>query len=186
MKALNRFILLICSCFLIHSSLFAQKEESKALKPHSPKRASLYSAVLPGLGQVYNEAYWKVPVIYTGLITSVYFIVDNNDQYQEFRSAYNSRFSNGEEIESADYTDKYKTTSTSSLLKLQDFYRNQRDFATIISVGIYLINIVDAAVDAHLFHFDVSEDLSMNVQPILYPPNQFESQAAGFSLSINF
>lgn len=156
------------------------------MKPHSPKRASIYSAVLPGLGQVYNKAYWKVPVIYTGLAAGVYFIVDNNDQYQDFRSAYNSRFVNGEEIDAADYTDKYQTTSSSSLLKLQEFYRNQRDFATIITVGIYLINIVDAAVDAHLFHFDVSEDLSMNVQPILYPTNRFESQTAGFSLSLHF
>lgn len=156
------------------------------MKPHSPKRASIYSAVLPGLGQVYNESYWKVPVIYTGLATGIYFIVDNNNQYQDFRSAYNSRFVNGEAIDPSAYTDKYENTSSSSLLKLQEFYRNQRDFATIITVGIYLINIVDAAVDAHLFHFDVSEDLSMDLQPILYPPNQFQSQRAGFSLSIQF
>lgn len=163
------------------------QENSKAMKkPHSPKRASIYSAVLPGLGQVYNKSYWKVPVIYTGLAAGIYFIVDNNDQYQGFRSAYNSRFVDGVEIDAADYTDKYKTTSSTSLLKLQEFYRNQRDFASIITVGIYLINIIDAAVDAHLFDFDVSEDLSMNLQPILYLPNQFESQTAGFSLSIHF
>lgn len=146
---------------------------------HSPKAAGIASAVLPGLGQAYNRKYWKIPIIYAGLATAGYFIYYNYTIYSNFQKAYELR-NDGDtstNLSSFDvwyitstqtiYTDGYESTQLS---ELSNIYRRSTDLSIIIAAGIYALNIIDAVVDAHLFRFDVSDNLSMNLQPFYTPP----------------
>ncbi len=134
---------------------------------HSPKKALLRSLLVPGLGQAYNKKYWKIPIIYAALGTSVYFIVDNNRQYNEFKNAYIIR-NDGDSTT----TDRYPQYSDDNLITLTDFYRRNRDLSVVLTAGIYLINVLDAMVDAHLYEFDVSDELSIRVRPEVYYTRQ--------------
>ncbi len=140
------------------------KKDSIALL-HSPRKATLLSVAIPGLGQAYNKKYWKIPVIYglAGLMT--YFIVDNNKEYKIYKKAYSYRLDNDSST-----VDIFENTYRPEDLKtLKDYYRRNRDLS-IIALGMtYVLNIVDAAVDAHLYYFDVSDDLSMKIQPSVNP-----------------
>lgn len=145
------------------------KKDSIALL-HSPRKATLLSVAVPGLGQAYNKKYWKIPVIYglAGLMT--YFIVDNNKQYTIYKTAYSVRLDGDPAT-----IDKFEGTYRDEDLKtLKDYYRRNRDLS-IIALGMtYILNIVDAAVDAHLYYFDVSDDLSMKIQPAVnHMPNNY-------------
>ncbi|MBC8265453.1 MAG: hypothetical protein H8E84_00630 [Flavobacteriales bacterium] len=142
---------------------------------HSPKKAALLSAVLPGLGQIYNKKYWKVPIIYGGLLTSAYYINDNNIQYQQYKKAYLLRIDNNPNTID-DFVSDY---SSRDLLILKDFYRRNREISILIFTGVYILNIVDASVDAHLFYYDVSNDISLHFLPIS------TAHFNGFSLTIN-
>lgn len=134
----------------------SQSNESKTIK--SAHKASILSAVVPGAGQVYNKKYWKVPIIYASLATSIYFIKDNQNKLTTYHDAYITRSNGGTD----DYIDIY---NNSQLLTIVDYYERNRDVSYIIAGAIYLLNIVDASVDAHLFDFDISEDLSLNTTP---------------------
>ncbi|GAB3200253.1 hypothetical protein ABID22_003120 [Pontibacter aydingkolensis] len=142
-----------------------------------PAKAAFYSAIIPGAGQVYNKAYWKVPIVYaTGAVLG-YFLIDNNKNYQDFRLALNQR--------SRNETDKYVNSpiygvynpqngvltqrGTENLRYSRDFYRRNRDLTILLSVLAYGLNIAEAYVHAHLKDFDVSEDISLQVQPNLIP-----------------
>ncbi len=130
----------------------------------NPKRAGLFSAILPGLGQAYNRQYWKVPVIYAGLGAAGYFMVDNYNNYQSYRKAYVGRINNPY------YTDQYTNIYTSAQLKqLQDDYNRFLDM-TVLFTGVgYALQIVEAMTGAHLKNFDVSRDLSVNIRPSIQP-----------------
>lgn len=145
--------------------------DSISVPRHSPKKASLLSLVLPGAGQFYNHKYWKIPVIYTGFAVSGFFIYDNNKQFQLFRSIYLKRANNS--ADTANIQPEYKHLSKSQLDDQKEYYRYNRDLSIIIAAGIYIFNIIDAAVDAHLFYFDISDNLSLKLSPS-------EMYAAGF------
>ena len=134
----------------------SQSNESKTIK--SAHKASILSAVVPGAGQVYNKKYWKVPIIYASLATSIFFIKDNQNKLTTYQDAYITRSNGGTD----DYIYIY---NNSQLLTIVDYYERNRDVSYIIAGAIYLLNIVDASVDAHLFDFDISEDLSLNTTP---------------------
>ena len=138
-----------------------------------PKKAGLYSAILPGSGQVYTKKYWKVPVIYGGLITSAYYINESNDFYQLYKSTYLNRLD-------GDFTDNLNY-SDSDLRTLTEHYRRNREVSALLFTLTYILNIVDASVNAHLFDYDVSEDLSLHIQPVYFS----KENASGFSLSFN-
>ena len=138
-----------------------------------PKKAGLYSAILPGAGQVYTKKYWKVPVIYGGLITSAYYINESNDLYQLYKSTYLNRLD-------GDFTDNLNY-SDSDLRTLTEHYRRNREVSALLFTLTYILNIVDASVNAHLFDYDVSEDLSLHIQPVYFS----KENASGFSLSFN-
>ena len=153
----------------------AQTEEVKSNK--SAHKASLFSAVIPGSGQVYNKKYWKVPIIYASLSTSIYFIQNNQKKLNNYQDAYILRSNGGID----EYTDIY---SNSQLLTIVDYYERNRDVSYIITAAIYLLNIVDASVDAHLFDFDISEDLSLKASPqIIDTPT---GRSSVLSLKMNF
>ncbi len=117
----------------------------------SPLKAVLFSAALPGLGQVYNRSYWKIPVIWAFGGYFIYEIVNNNNKYLDYKDAYL----------------RSQTPSNPSgdqrMKTLRDFYRDQRDQFYLYSALVYLINIFDAYVDAHLFDFDVSDRMRVGM-----------------------
>ena len=162
---------LICIIFLFFSlSQFSigqntnteSKTDTSFVKIHSPKKASIFSAVCPGLGQAYNKKYWKIPVIYVGFGVLGYFAVTNNNEYKIYKEAYNLRTDNDSTT-----IDNYSNYSADNLLTIKNYYRKNLELTVIISAALYILNIVDASVDAHLYDFDISDDLSMKIEPIL-------------------
>jgi len=160
---------------------------------HSPKKAAIYSAILPGLGQAYNKKYWKIPIVYAGFGAIGYFIKWNNGNYKEMKQAYVD-LTTGDPNEGShvdlfppDYdfsnSGTYNNAKT-ALTKQQDYYRRNRDLLVISFVGFYGLNIIDASVDAHLFDFDISEDLTFNWQPSMQSVDQ--QLVYGFNCSFNF
>ncbi|MBX2826667.1 MAG: hypothetical protein KTR22_00795 [Flavobacteriaceae bacterium] len=148
-----------------------------AYDPLAPSRAAFYSAVLPGLGQAYNKRYWKIPIVYAGIGTGVYFYLQNTDDYNRFRDAYKRRL--------AGFTDdEFQGISDDRLIDAQRTASRNRDVSLIVSIVFYLLNIIDANVDAHLRQYNVSEDLS--IQPsILRDPNPINTQG-NYGLSFKF
>lgn len=135
------------------------------MEPHSPLKATVYSAVLPGLGQIYNgnkkegslvRRYWKVPVVYAGLGTCVGFIVFNHEHYKTFKNEYVASMTGGE---------RTMEGTPQQLEQIQEQYHQWRDLSYIALAGVYVLQLIDANVDAHLFYYDVSRDLSMNFHP---------------------
>ena len=168
--------------------------DQNAEEVHSPRKATIYSAVLPGLGQAYNKKYWKIPVIYAGFAAFGYFIYWNNDNYQIMKQAY-SDFTDGDpetnsylDLDGAQYydlgTEPDDTNFKQAVLKQQDYYRRNRDLLVISIVGFYGLQIIDASVDAHFFDFDISEDLTLNWQPTM---NYFNQQTVyGINCTFTF
>jgi len=131
-------------------------EEKKVIDPLSPSKAAFYSAILPGLGQAYNKKYWKIPIVYAALGTGIYFYIDNNRNYNRYRRAYKRRL--------AGFTDdefQGVVADNNALIDAQEFYQRNRDLSLLLTVIAYVLNIVDANVDAHLLQFNVSDDLSV-------------------------
>ncbi len=141
--------------------------EDQAFAPRifepDPKRAGMYSALFPGLGQAYNRQYWKLPVVAAGLGVAAYFIDFNTRQYQRYRKAYVSRL---DQIPENDLEPQY---DREGLRQIQEGYRKNRDI-TILLTGVgYAVQIMDAVTSAHLRNFDMSEDLSLRIAPVLLP-----------------
>jgi len=130
-----------------------------------PKRSGLLSAIIPGLGQAYNHQYWKIPVIYTGVAASAYFLSYNNHQYQTYRKAYIARI-DSDPATTDDYTGIY---TTDALKQLQDGYKKYLDLTVLLTGVGYMLQVMDAVVYAHLRNFDMSRNLSMKVAPVLAP-----------------
>lgn len=137
-------------------------------KRFNPRKALLYSAVLPGLGQIYNKKYWKLPLVYGGMyFTARYGIKNWNDAYKKYRG---HLFYNLEHDLAGDNDINPNTTpqlTTSQLRRIVDKARRERDFMIIVMGGVYLLQIVDAHVDAHLKEFDLNPNLQVSVEPVV-------------------
>jgi len=141
----------------------------------NPKKSAMYSAILPGLGQLYNRQYWKIPVIYVGLGVAGYFIVENLNNYQSYRKAYVGRINNNYP------TDQYVGIYSSDQLdQLQNDYSKYLDLTVLITSIGYIVQILDAVTSAHLKNFDISRDISMKMKPVIFPTG------AGVGLVVNF
>jgi Family of unknown function (DUF5683) len=157
-------------------------------KEHSPTKAAFLSALVPGGGQIYNRKYWKLPIVYAAIGTGVYFIIDNERRYNDARIAYITR--NDFDPDSVYETDETIQYSDENLLDIAEYYRGNRDLSYLITAGLYLLNVVDAIVDGHLFNFDISDDLSLkndmklNVSP--FTTWQTNNNYKGISLSLTF
>lgn len=152
-KKITLLNILFCLCFCVLGQ--------DNTEVHSAKKASIFSAIIPGSGQVYNKKYWKVPVVYVSLGTALYIANWNKQEYLHYRKAFEYR-TDSEESTLDPYVDIY---TESNLITIKNYHRKNRDLAYIITVGIYLFNIIDASVDAHLFNFNVSDNISLRVQP---------------------
>lgn len=175
--SLLRFLSITFILFSLTATLsFAQKAEEPVeasadttetvvKKKHSPLKATIMSAALPGLGQIYNGKWWKVPIIYGGFGGLIYSSVFNDLKCQTYRNAYLLRID--DDPNTVDQFDgRY---SDANLRELVDFYQRNRDLSLIFTGVLYALNIIDASVDAHLKDFDVSDDLSMKVRPTMQP-----------------
>jgi hypothetical protein len=126
---------------------------------HNPQKAAILSAVLPGLGQVYNKKYYKVPIIYIGFSTLAYFIYFNQKGYLEWKQAY---------IDYPDYNLNYDFPLTLEQIdRTKNSYKRYRDLSIIGTAGFYILQILDATVDAYLFDWDISDDLSLKIDPVI-------------------
>jgi hypothetical protein len=163
-----------------------------------PNKAVLYS-IIPGLGQIYNRKYWKLPFVYGSYIGCVYAISWNGNQYGGYKEAY-VHFIDEDPNTNAwksylpysfpendnEWTSSQRQYFQSSLRSKKDYYRRYRDLSYIITVGVCAIWMIDAYVDAHLFNFDVSPDLSMRMGPAFFERTNVNSQAMGMQLSFSF
>jgi hypothetical protein len=149
--------------FLLPVEVFSQQLTTDSLgKVHSPTKAILYSAVIPGLGQAYNKKYWKIPVIYAGIGVLIYSIDFNQKNYSTFKDAFIKR-TDGDSTT----TDDYPRYTDDNLKTLFQYYRRNRDLSYILISTLYVLNILDAYVDAELFYFDVSDKLSLRSTPFI-------------------
>lgn len=165
---LKQIVILLVTCFLsqaVVSQSVAVPPGSESRK-HSPHKASLYSAVLPGLGQVYNRKYWKVPIVYAGIGTITYLALLNRFEYREARDAY-IYVVNGESYPTDNkFVGRYQAND---LIQIRDYYRRNTEVSWILLGVWYMLNIVDATVDAHFFDYDISENLTLQLNPSSSP-----------------
>ncbi|WP_438422594.1 DUF5683 domain-containing protein [Aquimarina macrocephali] len=155
-----------------------KKKRERKIRPYeplAPARAAFYSAVLPGLGQAYTKKYWKIPIVYAALGTGIYFYIDNNNKYNRFRDIYKRRL--------AGFTDdEFPNITNDQLISLQERFRRDKELSLLITVGVYLLNIVDANVTAHLLQYNVTEDLSFKPKINF---NEFNAKP-NYGVSLNY
>lgn len=176
-----RFVLLICLLLTLPAAnLFAQTSDTTIVlseteasgapikKDRTPRKAAIRSAIIPGWGQAYNRRYWKVPIIYALGGTIGYFYVDNTKTFKKNR-----------DLLAAD-----PNGPNAEIYRLnRDQFREWRDWNIFMFVALYVVNILDANVDAHLREFDVGENLSFNVKPYLYR-DFYNSPVTGLSVNL--
>lgn len=151
--------------------------------PLAPAQAAFYSAVIPGLGQVYNKSYWKIPIIYAGMGAGIYFYKQQDKDYNRFRDAYKRRLAGFKDDE---FFGEGTTAliSNDRLVNAQKSAKKNRDLSVVVTVAFYLLNIVDANVDAHLRQYEVSDDLSLSPH---FDVDPYSSQSKfGMSLTYKF
>ncbi len=191
-------------CFLVilffatGFSAYSQNLGSDSIKvkktevEHSPRKATIYSAVLPGLGQIYNRKYWKVPLVYGGFATLGYFINFNNGVYTTYKQAYSDIIDNDPntnsyldlKINKAFFEPDKISQLTENLRRAKDGWRRNRDLVIIGTAVFYMVNIIDASVDAHFFNFDISDDLTFNWAP--GPVMCMDKKMVGFQCRFTF
>ncbi len=159
-----------------------------------PTRAVWMSALFPGLGQLYNRRYWKLPIIVGGFMGLGYATSWNNSMLRDYTRAYADIMDNDPSTNSymnffpptTSEGDLNKTWLQNVLKSRKDFYRRNRDLCIISMVGVYLLAMVDAYVDASLSHFDISPQLSMNVAPALIQESRDQLPSIGLQWALNF
>ena len=170
--------LLLCTALVL--LLAAQGQAQEVKKEHSAKKAAILSACLPGLGQVYNGKWWKVPIVYAGLGGLGYMAWDNYTDYKTFLTAYKIKTGDLEEgvvpSEAALQLSEYYQAG--QLQSYKDSYRRNFELFCILTAAWYGLNIIDATVDGHLYTYDISDDLSLTVDPVFTSP---ESPCLAFS-----
>lgn len=191
----SRFLLIMIFSLLFQVASFAQEEEGiekeskkekrkreaayKPLDPVAPSRAAFYTTIVPGLGQIYNKKYWKVPLVYAGIGIPVYFWADNQRNYDRYRNEYKNRLQG-----KVDQTDENLAgLDDQRLLDAQNLYRKNRDLSVVIAVGFYVLSIVDANVDAHLMQFNVNENLT--IKPVIELDQKGLIQQQQYQYAIN-
>ncbi len=178
-------------------SIMKMAVKQKLPKPKfvpDPQRALWLALVLPGAGQIYNRKYWKLPIFYGGFLGCTYALMWNQQMYKDYSQAYIDIMDDDPTTQSYmnmlppnyDMTgmeDRFKTIFKNK----KDRYRRWRDYAAFSFVGVYLLSVVDAYVDAQLSQFDISKDLSLNIKPTVVHVNTTKgSSAVGIGCGLNF
>lgn len=147
------------------------------INPLTPAKAAFYSAILPGLGQAYNKKYWKIPIVYGAIGLPIHYYLDSNKKYNQYRDAYKRRLE-GYTDDKLNYLDKDR------LIAGQKFYQRNRDLSALFVVGFYVLNIIEANVDAALTQFNVNENLSL--RPDVYRNDVTNKTNVGLTFNYNF
>lgn len=191
------FLSLFCFIQVNAQNTVAEKDtvdlkKEITVKKHIPGKATAYSAVLPGLGQIYNKRWWKVPVIYGGFGALGYYINRYNQHYLDYKRGYIEYTDDDpttvfykEIYPEYNFDDADMSTVKNSFSLGIESYRRQRDLFIIITAGFYLLNVMDANIDAHFLDFDISEDLTFNFEPVFVDPIT-NSVILGGQLAITF
>jgi hypothetical protein len=177
------FFVLILALFFLPQLSISQNvtNNTDSVKKHSPKLATLLSTAVPGLGQAYNKKYWKIPIIYAGMGYCVYMTRRDNKLYKDFKKTYlDLYYSSNQDSTVYLYGVGY---TLSGLESGKNYYQRYRDLFVIFTAGLYLMNIIDANVDAHLFDFDISDDISMRIAPSAIDGGM-AGPVAGFKISL--
>jgi len=159
----------------------AETREKKKFVP-DPAKSWKYSAILPGLGQAYNRSYWKIPIIYAGLGAVVFVYNFNHTNYHKWRDAYIAKVD-------PNIPDEYPEASEHQIKNLMNSYRRDREYTILAGFVLYVFNILEAYVHAHLLNFDVGEDLSLKIEPNIQPfkgTGGLASNTYGLKLTLNF
>lgn len=146
-----------------------------------PAKATVYSLLLPGLGQIYNGEFWKVPIYWGLMAGSIHFVVDNNTQYLRWKNIYIQASSDDPDVEKP-------PQSAENAKYFRDYYRRLRDYSILAVAVSYLLQVIDANVFAYMQDFEVSEDISMKVAPSVIPMGNYAMapQAMGVSIGLKF
>ncbi|MBS3993263.1 MAG: hypothetical protein KGZ87_06070 [Bacteroidetes bacterium] len=188
----NRIVLILSFFIFFSASIHAQKELTVKIdstnqrkveyNPLAPAKAAFYSAVLPGLGQAYNKKYWKIPIVYAALGTSIYVYNFNDDAYNRYRTAYKLRLA-GKQDEFTTDTGQY-TLSTNALITAQKGFKKDRDLSLLVTGIFYVLQVVEASVNAHLMQFNIDDNLSFNPQLIQNDFNGKPLVGASFKIEL--
>ncbi len=159
-----------------------------------PMKSVWLGAIVPGLGQIYNRKYWKLPIVYGGFLGCAYAISWNNGMYTDYKNAYRDIIDNdpntnsfmdilpeGYTIESLGGMSSYQQVLQTSM----NTYRRYRDLSIVVTIGFYALTLIDAYVDAQLYDFDISPDLSLNVQPVIYK-DEYNKHGAELMFTFRF
>ena len=165
----------------IYTDSIVAGDKSVEQGDHSPSKAAMLSSTFPGMGQVYNKKYWKLPIVYGALGAAIYAIVFNQDQYKIYEQAFYSQID--KDLTNDQFSGVYDQRQ---LIELQNFYRQNRDLSIILGAVAYGLNVLDAYVDAHLFYYDVSDDLSLRWEPTLMNNQNLSSLTFGFGVTLSF
>jgi len=205
-------ILLVLQLFCFQENIFAQDTlaVSKSVRhtfKAEPLRATMLAMALPGLGQIYNRKYWKVPVVYAGFAGVIYAVNLNSSRYNMYLKAYQDltdkiwetasyldlealKTANPEDYDPIRHPDTYEPSSYSwyseRLLGRVDYYKKYRDLSYIGIAAWYLITILDANVDASLFNYDISDNLDLEVEPVIIPMMSQAVPGLNLSLKVTF
>ncbi len=165
-----------------------KKRKEKKIRPYeplAPARAAFYSAALPGLGQAYTRKYWKIPVVYAAIGTGIYFYIDNNNRYNEFRDIFKRRlagFTDDQFYGVPDANGDPTLVTNDQLIAIQDRFRRDKELSLLLTVAAYVLNIVDANVTAHLQQYNINEDLSFKPKVNF---NEFNT-GLNYGVSLNY
>ena len=165
-------------------SVFGNLDEEPP-KDRGPRKATILSAVFPGAGQIYNKKYWKLPIIYGGMGTLIYFIKDNADEAKKYEKAYNYSVDGDSNTDPASIDKKFTFLTSAAFRQERDEYRDNRDLSILLLAAVYALQIIDANVDAHLKEFDVGDDLSMRIKPKFDYNPYSRSFSQGIKLTLN-
>lgn len=166
-----------------------KKKDTTGKPAFNPRKASLYSAVCPGLGQIYNKKYWKVPIVYTAIGIPVYTFFYNKKWYNRLRYALSvaeldhasQEYADGINSVHSSLLPFVEASKTNTLLNYRNEFRKDMDYSILFTLLFWGLNVVDATVDAHLKGFNVNDNLSMKVKPAI-----LSNQAIGVSLLFSF
>ncbi len=187
-----KFVFVSLILFAVCFSSFAQRIDNTSdtvglvvdtFPKHSPKKATWLSLAVPGLGQAYNKKYWKIPLVFAAIGVPLYFALDQQSKFDDFKEAYVYRVDEDPNTSDDKYIGVY---SDDQLLALVDIHRRNRDLLFVLTGVAYALNILDAAVDAHLYYFEVSDDLSATIKPSFqFAPNT-QFLVPSLTLSLKF
>lgn len=195
MKNINKEVSL-----LVDSTLKNQTPPAKdwsTWRP-DPKRALWLALVIPGGGQIYNRKYWKLPIVYGGFIGCLYAMSWNNTMYKDYSQAYQDLMDKDPNTQSynqflhlgTQITPQNETRYQDIFRKRKDKYRRWRDLSFFVMIGVYALSVIDAYVDAELSVFDISDDLSLRVEPTIInnrsSNNPLDASSVGLQCSLNF